>query len=130
MDVGGLSEIKSYNEPPAIIGTVIQVVMLMLGICAEEELQEWSKIKTHLNSELLKKLAAFDPLAKDTKVDIHKANDRLKGLTAAEVKKGGSMPTYLLYQWVIDVISIIRVGETSRYPRFYCFPPVLPTCHN
>ena len=33
----------------------------------------------HLNSELMKKLAAFDPLGKDTKVDIHKANDRLKG---------------------------------------------------
>lgn len=36
------------------------------------------------------------------------------GLTATEVKKGGSLPTYLLYQWVIDVISIIRVGETTR----------------
>ena len=35
----------------------------------------------HLNSELMKKLAAFDPLGKDTKVDIHKANDRLKGMT-------------------------------------------------
>ena len=40
-----LSEIKSYNEPPTIIATVIQVVMLMLNICEEEELQEWSKLK-------------------------------------------------------------------------------------
>lgn len=114
MDVGALSEIKSYNEPPPIIATVIQVVMLMLSICSEEELQEWTKIKTHLNSELLKRLAQFDPLGKDVKVDIHKANDRLKGLTATEVKKGGSLPTYLLYQWIIDVISIIRVGEATR----------------
>ena len=40
-----LSEIKSYNEPPTVIATVIQVVMLMLGICGEEELQEWPKLK-------------------------------------------------------------------------------------
>lgn len=114
MDVGALSEIKSYNEPPLIIATVIQVVMLMLNVCDEEELQEWNKLKTHLNSELLKKFAAFDPLAKDIKVDIHKVNDRLKGLTSTEVKKGGSMPTYMFYQWIIDVISIIRVGEITR----------------
>lgn len=66
----GLSEIKSYNEPPAIIGTVIQVVMLMLGICAEEELQEWSKIKIVSNFYLAKfffnNLARFSTSVNET----------------------------------------------------------------
>ena len=113
LDNEALSEIKSYNEPPTIIATVIQVVMLMLNICKEEELQEWSKLKMHLNSDLLKKLSLFDPISSEHKVDIHKVNDRLNGLTAADVKNVRSMPTYILYQWVSDVISIIRLGEES-----------------
>jgi len=111
MDASALSEIKSYKEPPTIISTVIQVVLLMLNICPEDELQEWTKIKSYLNADLFKKIQAFDPLSKEHSVDIHKVNDRLKDLTAVEVKKGSSLPTFLLYCWVIEVISIIRVGE-------------------
>ena len=109
-----LDEVKSYNNPPAVIHTVCGATLITMGT-KPALVSAWDQTRKKVTHETVKKMVAFDPTSKKVKKAFSlRAKNMTKGLTADAVFTRGSYPASCFFSWTFVVILIRKAADKLR----------------
>ncbi|XP_039613110.1 EF-hand calcium-binding domain-containing protein 5-like [Polypterus senegalus] len=114
LDQRSFAELKSYKEPPNTVLQIVRAVLIMLHPqwVETKETDSWNQCRLKVNSDLIRKVALFDPTAKSVKVDFEKLQQCISGIPRGDVWKHGSVPAEYLYNWVSVCFALLE--QTGR----------------
>ncbi|XP_046371619.2 EF-hand calcium-binding domain-containing protein 5-like [Haliotis rufescens] len=116
LDTQAYAELKSYNEPPAIILDILKATIAIFYLEKVEtgEFDDWTRVKGFINADLNQKIADFDPTAQEDLLPSEKFEHYLRDVPHGEVAKYGSLPAQHLYNWVFVCLSLIEHTRKMR----------------
>ncbi|XP_067682679.1 EF-hand calcium-binding domain-containing protein 5-like [Haliotis asinina] len=116
LDTQAYAELKSYNEPPAIILDILKATIAIFYLEKVEtgEFDDWTRVKGLINGDLSQKIADFDPTAQEDLLPSEKFEHYLKDVPHGEVAKYGSLPAQHMYNWVFVCLSLIEHTRKMR----------------
>ncbi|XP_046544063.1 LOW QUALITY PROTEIN: EF-hand calcium-binding domain-containing protein 5-like [Haliotis rubra] len=116
LDTQAYAELKSYNEPPAIILDILKATIAIFYLEKVEtgEFDDWTRVKGLINGDLSQKIADFDPTAQEDLLPSEKFEHYLRDVPHGEVAKYGSLPAQHMYNWVFVCLSLIEHTRKMR----------------
>ncbi|KAJ3240078.1 EF-hand calcium-binding domain-containing protein 5 [Chytriomyces hyalinus] len=120
LDNKAISELKSYKKPPTAVLKVLKAVLYMFGK-KPKEVQTWSDVVKFVNLDLLKAMVSYDPTALQKKIRFKRCNRVLHSLSKTDIKKKTSIPTLVMYDWLIVSLDLRRraVEARKRHPLVF-----------
>ncbi|KAJ3384832.1 EF-hand calcium-binding domain-containing protein 5 [Entophlyctis sp. JEL0112] len=117
LDNKSISELRSYKKPPVAVMKVLKAVLYLFGK-KPKEVSQWSDILKFVNADLLKAMIGYDPTAIQKKIRFKRCNKVLFTLSKTDVKKKTSIPTVLMFDWLIVSLDLRRraVEARKRHP--------------
>ncbi|ORY51362.1 hypothetical protein BCR33DRAFT_712440 [Rhizoclosmatium globosum] len=135
LDNRAISELKSYKKPPVAVLKVLKAVCiysernrrrLQSGPILSRFDSNLNKYKTNfgtqfVNMDLLKAMIAYDPTAIQKKIRFRRCNRVLHTLSKTDVKKKTSIPTMVMFDWLIVSLDLRRraVEARQRHPLVF-----------
>ncbi|KAJ3073446.1 EF-hand calcium-binding domain-containing protein 5 [Podochytrium sp. JEL0797] len=120
LDNKAISELKSYKKPPPAVMKVLKAVLYLFGK-KPKEVSKWQDILKYVNADLLKAMVAYDPTAMQKKIRFRRCNKVLHSLSKTDVKKKTSIPTMIMFDWLIVSIDLRKraVEARKRHPLVF-----------
>ncbi|KAI9335467.1 hypothetical protein BDR26DRAFT_865813 [Obelidium mucronatum] len=120
LDSKAISELKSYKKPPVAVMKVLKAVLYLFGK-KPKEVSKWQDILKYVNLDLLKAMVAYDPTALQKKIRFRRCNKILYSLSKTDVKKKTSIPTMIMFDWLIVSLDLRRraVEARKRHPLVF-----------
>ncbi|KAJ3025349.1 UNVERIFIED_CONTAM: EF-hand calcium-binding domain-containing protein 5 [Siphonaria sp. JEL0065] len=120
LDNKAISELKSYKKPPPAVLKVLKAVLYLFGK-KPKEVTKWQDILKYVNMDLLKAMVSYDPTALQKKVRFRRCNKVLHSLSKTDVKKKTSIPTMIMFDWLIVSLDLRRraVEARKRHPLVF-----------
>lgn len=115
-----LAEIKSYVKPPIMVHRILKSVLFLFGN-VPNEVTEWSTIRKLINSEFIKHIHVYDPTSIQHARYYHRSKHMLDGLVGEVVKRKGSAPMVVLFEWLHTVFACREVAVKARQRRAHVF---------
>lgn len=114
-EIGGdtFAEIKSYSQPPETAVQIVDILIEMFLARNKEQFNNWNSKKLVLSSEMLKKVAAFDPTAPTT-IDVTSLRSLLNVISKERLSAMGPFPALALYNWLTVAISLMEHADHFR----------------
>ncbi|KAJ3247241.1 EF-hand calcium-binding domain-containing protein 5 [Chytriomyces hyalinus] len=124
LDNKAISELKSYKKPPTAVLKVLKAVLYMFGK-KPKEVQTWSDVVKFVNLDLAKAMVSYDPTALQKKIRFKRCNRVLHSLSKTDIKKKTSIPTLVMYDWLIVSLDLRRraVEARKRHPLVFTESP-------
>jgi len=110
---GALTEIRSYNAPPAAVYQCMAGVLCVLGR-KKRDVGEWKYVRAMLKSELLDEMQAFDPAKKGRKRCWNESKQVTKGLDIDTIAQKASVPVQVMYKWLEANRAVHKIVQTVR----------------
>ncbi|XP_075243132.1 EF-hand calcium-binding domain-containing protein 5-like isoform X2 [Convolutriloba macropyga] len=114
-EIGGdtFAEMKSYSQPPLTAVQIVDILIEMFLAKTKDQFNNWNSKKLVLSTEMLKKVAAFDPTAPTT-LDVAKLRLLLNEISKDRLSTMGPFPAQTLYNWLIVAISLMEHADHFR----------------
>ncbi|KAL3858381.1 hypothetical protein ACJMK2_012972 [Sinanodonta woodiana] len=110
IDSKAFAELRSYNDPPKIVHQILKAVCTIFypDRVDSGELNDWTAMKSFINSDLLNKISTYDPTAGQDLIAPAKIERFLKDVPHGEVAKYSSVPAQYMYSWIFVCLSLIE----------------------
>ncbi|KAK3588676.1 hypothetical protein CHS0354_028885 [Potamilus streckersoni] len=110
IDSKAFAELRSYNDPPKIVHQILKAVCTIFypDRVDSGELNDWTTMKSFINSDLLNKISTYDPTAGQELIAPAKIERFLKDVPHGEVAKYSSVPAQYMYSWIFVCLSLIE----------------------
>ncbi|KAJ3136959.1 EF-hand calcium-binding domain-containing protein 5 [Physocladia obscura] len=120
LDNKAISELKSYKKPPPAVLKVLKAVLYLFGR-KPKEVKLWQDILKFVNLDLLKAMIAYDPTAIQKKIRFRRCNKVLHSLSNTDIKKKTSIPTVIMFDWLVVSLDLRRraVDARKRHPLVF-----------
>ncbi|XP_063722704.1 EF-hand calcium-binding domain-containing protein 5-like isoform X2 [Symsagittifera roscoffensis] len=114
-EIGGetFAEMKSYNQPPETAVQIVDILIELFLAKNKEQFNNWNSKKLVLSSEMLKKVAAFDPTAPTT-LDVTVMRKMLNDISKDRLSVMGPFPAQTLFNWLTVSISLMEHANNFR----------------
>ncbi|KAJ4458320.1 hypothetical protein PAPYR_6005 [Paratrimastix pyriformis] len=112
LDQNFINEIHRYATPPVSVYKVLKALFYLLGK-QPKDVDDWSKIRTLVNGDLLATIQGFDPIKKYKPKRFKLCVKTLAGFSAEDARKG-SYPAFLIYQWVVTTLDLRAAAVAQR----------------
>ncbi|KAI8622030.1 hypothetical protein BC830DRAFT_1091244 [Chytriomyces sp. MP71] len=128
LDNKAISELKSYKKPPIAVLKVLKAVLYLHGK-KPKEVAKWADVVKFVNMDLLKAMVSYDPTALQKKIRFKRCNRILHSLSKVDIKKKSSIPTLVMFDWLIISLDLRRraVEARKRHPLVFAESTALET---
>ncbi|ELK26956.1 EF-hand calcium-binding domain-containing protein 5 [Myotis davidii] len=105
------SQLHELETNAKLIPDILTAVILFIHpeLESSHELEIWDKCKLYFNKHLVESICAFDPTAKNVKVNLKLIGNYLKGHSRINVWKSHSIVMEYLYHWSHICLALIEL---------------------
>ncbi|KAM6463169.1 EF-hand calcium-binding domain-containing protein 5 isoform 2-T2 [Liasis olivaceus] len=110
-------DIRSMEQPPALVHTILKCVLLVLypQWAGTEEVENWNLCLQKLDGELIENICYFDPTASYVEIRPEVLSQCLQGARRRAVWRLSSAPLEYLYDWVCVCLSLIEMAKKLQH---------------
>ncbi|XP_019477410.1 EF-hand calcium-binding domain-containing protein 5 [Meleagris gallopavo] len=116
LNAESFAEIKSYEDPPALVHNIMKAVLLLLHPEWEgtEKTENWNQCILQLDDNLIQEMYCFDPTAASVHVQAELVQNCINGAPQAAVWPQGSITARLLERWVHTCLCLVQLTESTQ----------------
>ncbi|XP_031447506.1 EF-hand calcium-binding domain-containing protein 5 isoform X2 [Phasianus colchicus] len=116
LNAESFAEIKSYEDPPALVHNTMKAVLLLLHPEWEgtEKIENWNQCILQLDDNLIEEMYCFDPTAASVHIQAELVQDCINGAPQAAVWPQGSITARLLEHWVQTCLCLVQLTESMQ----------------
>ncbi|XP_054565351.1 EF-hand calcium-binding domain-containing protein 5 [Eptesicus fuscus] len=107
------SQLQELEASAKLIPDILTAVILFIHpeLESSQDLETWDKCKLYFNKHLVESICAFDPTAKDVKLNLKLIGDYIKGHSRMDVWKSRSNVMEYLYHWSHICLALIELNK-------------------
>ncbi|XP_072209734.1 EF-hand calcium-binding domain-containing protein 5 [Excalfactoria chinensis] len=119
LNAESFAEIKSYEDPPALVHNIMKAVLLLLHPEWEgtEKIENWNQCVLQLDDNLIQEMHCFDPTAASVHVRAELLRGCINGAAQAAAWTRGSIPARLLERWAHTCLQLARLATSNTAQR-------------
>ncbi|XP_021271614.1 EF-hand calcium-binding domain-containing protein 5 isoform X2 [Numida meleagris] len=116
LNAESLAEIKSCEDPPALVHNIMKAVLLLLHPEWEgtEKTENWNQCILQFDDSLIQEMYCFDPTAASVHVQAELVRACVSGVPQAAVWPRGSIAAWLLDHWLHTCLCLAQLAESMR----------------
>ncbi|XP_040543249.1 EF-hand calcium-binding domain-containing protein 5 isoform X5 [Gallus gallus] len=116
LNAESFAEIKSCEDPPALVHNIMKAVLLLLHPEWEgtEKTEKWNQCILQFDDDLIQEMYCFDPTAASVHVPAEMVQDCINGAPQAAAWPRGSTTARLLELWAHTCLCLAQLAESMQ----------------